>query len=436
MITVCLTAAVVCALLIGIVLWKPSVVIKGHSISIYWMVVLAGVLFLMAMGYLTPERAFSGLTAHTGMNPIQILILFLSMTILSIYLDEVGMFRYLAAIALLRAKSSQKQLFLYLYIMVSVLTVFTSNDIIILTFTPFICYFAKNAKINPIPYLFGEFVAANTWSMMFLIGNPTNVYLSACAGIDFLQYFRIMWFPTLLAGVVAYGLLYVIFRKELTKPLHSEILTVSITDFRFLLLGIFHLAVCTVLLIISSYVGLEMWLITLGFAISLFVCTFVLSLLSGRTPVVLLAVLKRAPWELVPFVISMFLLVLTLDDVGAAQAVAKLLGTRFALGKYGVASFLVANIMNNIPMSVAFSSLTGHLKNAGDGIYYGAVYASVIGSNIGAYLSPLGALAGIMWTGIMKQQKVDFSFRTYIGYGIRIAPPVLLAALLGLQMVL
>jgi site-specific DNA-cytosine methylase len=35
-----------------------------------------------------------------------------------------------------------------MYLMVAVLTIFTSNDIVILTFTPFICYFCKNAKIS------------------------------------------------------------------------------------------------------------------------------------------------------------------------------------------------------------------------------------------------------------------------------------------------
>ena len=56
------------------------------------------------------------------------------MTILSIYLDELGFFSYLANKTLERAGKSQLKLFLYLYLIVSLLTVFTSNDIIILSF--------------------------------------------------------------------------------------------------------------------------------------------------------------------------------------------------------------------------------------------------------------------------------------------------------------
>jgi len=72
--------------------------------------------------------------------------LFFSMTFLSIFLDEVGLFRYLAMFLLKHFRSNQRLLFITLYIMVGILTIFTSNDIVILTFTPFICYFCRNAK--------------------------------------------------------------------------------------------------------------------------------------------------------------------------------------------------------------------------------------------------------------------------------------------------
>lgn len=89
-----------------------------------------------------------------------------------------------------KAGASQKKLFFLLYIVTSVLTVFTSNDVIILTFTPFICYFAKNCEIDPVPYIVTEFVAANTWSMLFIIGNPTNIYLATTYGVGFAEYLK------------------------------------------------------------------------------------------------------------------------------------------------------------------------------------------------------------------------------------------------------
>ena len=37
-----------------------------------------------------------------------------------------------------------------------------------------------------------------------------------------------------------------------------------------------------------------------------------------------------------------------------------------------------------------------------------ALYASIAGSNIGAFLTPIGAIAGIMWMSLLKLQRVEF----------------------------
>lgn len=489
--------------LITIILTEPKLSIKGVKMPIpYWMAPLIGAILLAITGSLSLSEIWGGLTAEGSINPLKILVLFISMTTLSIFLDEAGMFRYLAGIALSHAGTSQKKLFFYLYVMVAVLTVFTSNDIIILTFTPFICYFSKNAKINPVPYLFGEFVAANTWSMMLVIGNPTNIYLAASSGITFGGYTAVMMLPTILAGLAAYFILLLIFRRDLNAPMSMES-EKSIIEYPLLtIIGVIHLGLCTILLVLSSYTGMEMWLITLCFAISLFICIYFCgsryfryiiravhrdkttqqenttnnltdketlqettadihkkertaqettadihkekvirrytALNRKHTSVHLLQhTLRRAPWELIPFVLSMFLLVLALDKFGFMALAAKLLSpenqTARTIYKYGVSSFLAANIMNNIPMAVAFSAITSHLEAA---IKMQAVFACIIGSNIGAFFTPLGALAGIMWSGILKRLGVSFSFKNYISLGARVSILTLLAALVGLSIIL
>ena len=194
MIASIIICAVTCLLMIAGVLFLPKIKIGKLKIDSYWVITLLGALVLIIFGLADVVVVGKALVADTAINPLKILVLFISMTILSIFLDELGFFRYLASVTLKKAKTGQMKLFLYLYLIVSVLTVFTSNDIIILSFTPFICYFAKNAKINPIPYLAAEFVAANTWSMALIIGNPTNIYLATAYGIDFIAYLKVMIF--------------------------------------------------------------------------------------------------------------------------------------------------------------------------------------------------------------------------------------------------
>lgn len=411
------------------ILFFPKLKIGKITLDTYWLITLIGAIFALIFGGAEIEKVGKALIADTAINPLKILVLFLSMTILSIYLDELGFFRFLASIALKRARTGQRKLFLYLYVTVSVLTVFTSNDIIILSFTPFICYFAKNAKINPIPYLAAEFVAANTWSMMLIIGNPTNIYLATASGIGFLEYIKYSIFPTIFGGAVAFGALFLLFHRKLKEPMQAEAETVVIEDKLSLWVGIAHLAVCTVLLAISSYVGIEMWIVAICAVGSLFIFTAVISLVRKKKPAALLGCLKRAPYQLVPFVLSMFVMIVVLADAGVTEIIGKAMGSDLQILKYGVASFFASNLINNIPMSVLFSSI---IDSTGGAVGISAIFATVIGSNVGAFFTPIGALAGIMWGSIIGKHEIKFGYLDFLKIGVAVALPTLFASLGGL----
>ncbi|MBQ2251605.1 MAG: hypothetical protein II329_01420 [Clostridia bacterium] len=430
--TVAIIFLVTCILFITVILVKPSVEVKGHTVSIYYFPPLIGALSLIFLGEISLSEVVSGLTADSEINPIKILVLFLSMTLMSVFLDSVGFFRYLASYVLGHAKASQRSLFLWLYLIVSILTVFTSNDIIVLTFTPFICYFAHNAKIDAIPYLVCEFVAANTWSMALIIGNPTNIYLMTGTGVSFIDYTLTMIIPTALAGIVSFIILRLLFAKKLKKGFEASSQKVKIEDKTLTAVGVMHLAICIVLMVISSYISLPMWIISFGCFVSLFVCASVILLFRKEGLHKIGETFKHAPYEIIPFVLSMFVLVLALEKVGVTGKIAEILSKGDTIFGYGLASFFGANLINNIPMSVLFSSVTETLALP-QRLY--ALYASVAGSNLGAFLTPVGALAGIMWTAMLKKHGEKLSFARFICYGLIIALPSMIAAIIGLKLV-
>ena len=84
-------------------------------------------------------------------------------------------------------------------------------------------------------------------------------------------------------------------------------------------------------------------------------------------------------------------------------------------------------------MSVFYTSV---IASAVDTIKVQAIYASIIGSNIGAFLSPIGALAGIMWMSIIKNYGYDYSFGKFTRDGVIISIPTILASLAGLLITL
>ena len=427
-------SAITCILMILAVLFLPKIKVGKISLSSYWVVTLLGALTLVVVGLVDVSEVTGALLADTAINPLKILVLFISMTLMSIFLDELGFFRYLASVTLKKAKNGQFKLFLYLYLTVSILTVFTSNDIIVLSFTPFICYFAKNAKINAIPYLAAEFVAANTWSMALIIGNPTNIYLSTALGIGFVDYLGVMIVPTLIAGATAFGMLCLVFGKYLRQPISGEAEDISLGDKTLLIVGIVHLAICTLLLAIGSYINIEMWLVSLCSVVSLVIVTIIISIVRRDKPTLLGNTLRRGPYELIPFVLSMFVIIVALDSAGVTNLIAGALGEGDLIFKYGITSFVASNLINNIPMSVLFSSILSSL-GAVEGLS-GAVFATVIGSNLGAFMTPIGALAGIMWGSILNEHGHKFGYLDFLKIGVTIAIPTLIMALVGLSIVL
>ena len=426
-------ACLVCLSIVVTSIVKPSIKIKKYTFNFYWAIALTGAMILLCSNVLSFREFFDGLIAKNSINPIQILILFISMTIISIFLDELGFFDHVASWVIHHTKAKQSVLFLNFYLLIAILTMFTSNDIIILTLTPFIIFFCKSAKISPIPYLVSEFAAANTWSMMFVIGNPTNIYLSQSYSIDFVSYFKVMWLPTLLGGLFEFLILGLLFYKSLRQPIAHEEIPLPKEDRPLTIIGLSILLICTVFLIISSYIELPMYLVA---AISLGVLIFVVlvsSLIRKRKPVELGRSLLRAPYELIPFVISMFAIVLSLNKYGVTTKICEFFGDKYTVFTYGYSSMLSANLLNNIPMSVIFSSILSGLNGSA---LEGGIYASIIGSNIGAFITPIGALAGIMWMSILKQHEVKYSFLDFMKYGAVVGLPVITVTLITLYLVI
>ena len=429
-----LTVFIICA--VGILvstLFNLRLRIGKISISLYWLVPLVCAVILLASGGVDAKSAWAQFTSDDEVNPLKILVLFLSMSALSVYLDEIGFFKWLANAVLKKAGASQKKLFILLYIATSILTVFTSNDVIILTFTPFICYFARNCNIDPIPFIFTEFVAANTWSMFLIIGNPTNIYLATSMKIGFAEYVGVMALPTLFAGLCSLAILYLLFRKKLSAPMNAHESEIAIDNKPCLIIGLIVLCVATIMLAISSYIGVEMWIVSASACGFLLVASTIATLAQKKSMKPIGKTLARLPWQLVPFLLSMFVIVLSLNQCGVTQYLASSLQNADCALTFGTTSALFANLMNNIPMSVLYSQI---LQSVSAQNLKGAIYASIIGSNLGALLTPIGALAAIMWNSILKTQNVKFTFFDFVKRGAIVGIPTLLCAIAGLEIML
>jgi arsenical pump membrane protein len=346
---------------------------------------------------------------------------------ISITLDESGFFSYLASRFISKFKNSQIKLFLSLYVLISIITIFTSNDIVILTFTPFILYLARRGNISPIPYLVLEFIAGNTYSILLEIGNPTNIYLSSAFNISFVEYLRVMILPTFIIGLSSLLILYLMFRRDLKKEISDfDFYGTEIKDKVILFVSLSHLILVIILMALSNIIGFEMWLITLIFAISLSMFLLIYSIIKKKSYI--LTTYKRLPYNLIPFILSMFVIIFALSKTTLFTDINSLIsgvGNSYIEGViYFFSSFISCNIINNIPMTIAYANIL-------DGSSLLNIYSVIIASNLGALLLPVGALAGIMWMKILKDNEIKYSFFDFFKNGIKIiiclVPQILLS---------
>ena len=120
----------------------------------------------------------------------------------------------------------------------------------------------------------------------------------------------------------------------------------------------------------------------------------------------------------------MFVIVVALNTQGISNKIAEILGNSSTVWKYGLSSFFASNLINNIPMSILYSNICTNKA---------AIYASIIGSNIGAFLTPTGALAGIMFTNLVNEHDTKYTFIDFIKYGAIISVPIMAMSLLMLS---
>jgi arsenical pump membrane protein len=142
--------------------------------------------------------------------------------------------------------------------------------------------------------------------------------------------------------------------------------------------------------------------------------------------------IKKMPISIIPFVLSLFITVEALRIYGITKEIGiffnSLCGasTTATIFVYGISSASAANVLNNIPMTVAYVPIAGAVSQTN---LLPAVLATTIGSNLGANITPIGALAGIMWMSILRDKEVKLTFKEFVKYGILVTPLTLLVCL-------
>ncbi|KAF9199806.1 hypothetical protein BGZ49_010023 [Haplosporangium sp. Z 27] len=148
----------------------------------------------------------------------------------------------------------------------------TSNDVVILTMTPFLVYFSHAVDlVTPVAFLMAEIQTANIASMTLYIGNLTNVVACQAYNISFIEYSAWMILPTIAAIAICYVMLRINFRNEKYIPIQLKSPDVDprscLVDPMGAIFGLSVLTCSLICLIGTSFAHVSVWIVTGPFAI-------------------------------------------------------------------------------------------------------------------------------------------------------------------------
>src|ERR1700734_2361404 len=195
--------ALIVALSILLMLIRPRDIAE-----VYW--VGGGALLLLILR-LIPLR-LGGKAAAEGSD----VYLFLAgMMLLSELAREHGVFDWLSSVAVRSAKGSYSRLFVLVYAVGTVVTIFMSNDATAVVLTPAILVAVRKAEVQALPYLFVCAFIANAASFVLPISNPSNLVVFPNQMPPLGRW--LLWFsiPSILSVATTFVLMRWIFRKQL-----------------------------------------------------------------------------------------------------------------------------------------------------------------------------------------------------------------------------
>jgi len=366
--------------------------------------------------------------------------------VMAIVLESFGFFNWAAEKLLERARGSGIRLFWYTNLFCFLMTLFVNNDGSILITTPILLMLLQKLGLKnkqKIPYLLSGALIATASSAPIGVSNIVNLIALKIVHMDLYMHTAMMFVPASIGLLFLTFLLFISFYRDLPRKLPAihwvpsyqshplEDVSTPIPKenqakfMRNILIFVFCVRVS---LFAASY---------FQFPVPLMAVIGSVFLLGWRwyylkiTPV---DMIRKTPWYILLFAFSMYVIIYGLHNIGLTQMLIQFMqplvsgSMLHASVMMGILLTILSNLFNNHP-ALMIGTLT--LTNMGlDPLTLKISYlASVIGSDIGSLILPIGTLATLMWMHIIKKGKVKLSWGHYIKVTSTVIPVTLIFTL-------
>ncbi|MGH3679592.1 MAG: ArsB/NhaD family transporter [Natronosporangium sp.] len=335
---------------------------------------------------------------------------------------RVGLFRQLAGLVLPHAGAGAPRLFGLVFALSLATAAVFNNDAAILVLTPVVVVLVRELYPDTpyllLPFAFAVFMAAGV--APFLTSNPMNTVMAGAAGIDFNSYASRMVPVATVAAAVTYLVLRWVFATEL-RSAPPAVPASPGTGWT----GAQRSALALVLAVLVGYpaaalAGLHVYVVAGAGAVLALALAWRHRV--GR-PVEVLR--SAVAWEIIVFLLGMFVLAKGLQNVGVVERLRELYEAGGGTAVVGVTSAAGSALINNHSMALANLLAIQHLPGAGEKTYL----AALVGGDLGPRVLPIGSLAGLLWLTLLGRLGVELRLRQFVVVGTLVTVPSLAASL-------
>jgi len=342
-------------------------------------------------------------------------------------LRAVGFFRWLCLNTAQMVNYRIIPIALLFMVLSGVLSMFLDNVTVILFMGSVTIELARLLKINAIPLIIAEIVAANAGGTATLIGDPPNIIIGTSLGYSFNE-FLVNLGPIVWVGMAAaLGYFYLRFRKEKLgagsevgiSAAHYPKPGEAITNRNLFGIQVVILVLTVVLLIMHEQARLSVAAVSfIGAGATLAASR------KGASNLI-----KGVDWKTLLFFFGLFIAASGLAETGLLQVLADYIG-RISGGSLVTATLLIlwvsafiSAIVDNIPFVTIMVPVIVYLSQATGGALSTFAWSLSLGACIGGNATPIGASANVVGIAMAEKTGYRVTWKKFMNYSV---PPTLI----------
>lgn len=409
-------------------------------------------------------------------------ITIISTLLMASLLESIGFFKQTANMLINRSNGDGRKLFLLTLFFSFIMTVLFNNDGSILICTPIIIQMTKMLDFDfkkAFPFLIGSALVATASSAPIGASNIANLVAMKIVGMDLNSQIKSIFIPALVGILTICGLLYQLFKniipekctikaqnqklphpplhlpphppRPINKPhppfphhqplhphkhkpsldaKHGEI--VNNKDAKVFKLGLVIVVLVRICFFVADYYHVPISIVS---AIGTLIVAFIVSRKQMNN---IFNSLKNAPWHIFLFAFGMYFIIYALKKLGIFDTLAVYMQIMIGQSLFktifinGIFATTLSSLLNNHPTIMLNTSIITQIGLSPVGLK-AAYNATILGSDIGSLITPIGTLASLIWFHIVnKTSNFKITWAHYTKVSLLVIPPSLLASLMTL----